>query len=128
MLSTERLIELSGDVRNAGEFKASRQYLISCPLPFDDIKAFFDGVVVGADYTYEDEQSYEHGPHATYYIKGPNASYENRWQIDILRADDEEAMDDIGSYLAIDIEDYITKGNMYLIVIFDNNKAFEAND
>ena len=42
--------------------------------------------------------------------------------------DDEEAMDDIGSYLAIDIEDYITKGNMYLIVIFDNNKAFEAND
>ena len=42
MLTTEKLILIRGDVKDAGEFKGSKQYIASCALSFDEIKVFFD--------------------------------------------------------------------------------------
>ena len=128
MVSTEKIIAISDKMKDAGEFKASKQYIGSTDLGYEQITEYFSEIFSGTEFSLDDDQTYDLGPHCTFYVKGPNASYEHRWQIDVLRADDEVAKDDIGSYLALDIEEYIKPGDKYLIIVFDNDARFDQSE
>lgn len=130
-MSTSDLLTLPGLVTDIGFFKCSQQFIISTPLMFERIKAFYDGLLPLGSYEYDDTRIYSKGPHASFLIYGPRASLKYRWQIDVLRADDDEAVDDVTSYLVISdrFSSCITPGNKYFVVVFDNDSALaEKNE
>ncbi|MEW6156450.1 MAG: hypothetical protein AB1813_03400 [Verrucomicrobiota bacterium] len=122
MITLDALIGLPGKCSALGEFKASRQFIISTHLLFADIKAHFDSVLAGAEFEYlESRQGYRQ-PSGSYFVSGPSSNYEHRWQIEILRSDDRAAIEDIFSYLCLDESDtYIEPGSKHFVVVFDNH-------
>ena len=128
MITIPDLISIEGHRSDAGVCKASRQIFISTDLPFERIKKQYDRVLLGEQCEYSEHTLYEPGPNASYLIKGPGASFEHRWQIEILRIDCEEALLDLESYLALELQNHVVQGSRYLICVFDNDLAYGSRE
>ena len=81
-------------------------YVKTSQLGLDELKSSVLKVFHECEVEHGDDDYYSK-PNATIYVSGPRATKEHRWQVSVLSPSDEEAMDDLGSYLNIELEQYV---------------------
>ena len=96
-------------------------HINASPQSFNTINESIKDIFKNHKFDYTENDYYEH-KHSSTHVIGPNSTYKHRWQIEVRSVKDEEAKDDLGSYLNIDLDQYVTKTDKYIIVIYDNVK------
>ena len=92
---------------------------------YDTLKTKLQLAFEGMEYEFSEDGIYEKANCELYAI-GPDTtpSKQHRWQINLHAVDDEDALDDIGSYLAKDLEALVQPEDKVLVVLFDNGARY----
>ena len=92
---------------------------------FGTIESIVKTAFADISHDFDDDSMYEK-PHFSIHAMSPetDSAKKHRWQINVHDVTDEEALDDMGSYLAKDLEALAKPKDKFIIVIFDNGSKY----
>lgn len=92
---------------------------------YDTLKTRLQTAFSGIEYEFSENMGYKKA-HCALYAMGPgtHSSKTHRLQISMHDVGDDEALDDLGSYLAKDFSALVQPTDKCLVVIFDNGARY----
>ncbi len=92
---------------------------------YGTLKAKLQAAFGGVEHVFSEDDGYEK-LHCRLQALGPDTapSKKHRWQVNVHAVDDEDALDDMGSYLAKELEVLVQPEDKFVVVIFDNGARY----
>lgn len=122
---TVRLRTEIGSTRIEEQWNETLVLVNFSPEQYEPLKAKLHSVFNGIQYDFSEDGGHDK-PNCSLYAIGPGTSpsKKHRWQINVLSVDDDGALDDLGSYLAKNLEAMVEPNDKFLVVIFDNGARY----